>query len=123
MREILGTIPALAKQGLFLAHSNSIYRYNHKQTIINVPQCSQGIVYLTYTIQLTVYHNDHLTTTHPTQNSAEVLLHPDTTKMALPVILNQNCHVASEYYGQKRLYSIEYGLIPQPSRIQDKTRR
>ena len=49
MREIPGSIPALAIQGLTLAHSNSIYRNNHKTTIINEPQCSQGIVYPRYT--------------------------------------------------------------------------
>ena len=45
MQEIPGSIPALAIQGLSLALS-TIYRQNHKQTIINEPQCSQGMVYL-----------------------------------------------------------------------------
>ena len=38
MLEIPCSIPALAIQGLSLAHSNSINRYIHKQTIINEPQ-------------------------------------------------------------------------------------
>ena len=49
MREILGSIPALAIQGLTLAHSNSVYQNNHKTTIINKPQFPQGIVYPRYT--------------------------------------------------------------------------
>ena len=54
-------------------------------------------------IQLTVYHNDHITITHPTHNSTGELLHPNDIKVALPVCLNQNCHAPSEYNGQKLL--------------------
>ena len=79
-----------------------------------------GISYIY--LQLTVYHHDHVTTTHLTHNSAEELLHPNIIKEALPVSLNQNCHVASEYYGQKSLYSSMVSYH-NPSRIQDKTRK
>ena len=70
-----------------------------------------------------VYHYGNITITNPTHNSTEELLHPTIIKVALPVSLSQNCHVASEYYGWTRLYSGECGLIPLPfphSR-QDKT--
>ena len=49
---------------------------------------SHGISYIY--IQLTVYHNGHILTTHPTHNSTEELLHPNIIKVALP---------AFEYYG------------------------
>ena len=67
-------------------------------------------------IQLTVYHNDHITITHITDNGTEELLHANIIKVALPVSLNPNCHVSSEYNRRKHLYSREYGLIPLPFR-------
>ena len=113
MREIPGSIPALAIQGLSLAHFNSINRYNHKQTILNEPQCSQDIVYPRLHTNRSIL-NDKLTITYPAKNSTEELLHPNIIKAALHVNHNQNCHVASEYYGWTRLYSGECCLIPLP---------
>ena len=73
-------------------------------------------------IQITVYHNDHITITQPTHNTTKELLHPNIIKVAVPVSLNQHCHAASEYYGWISLYSGECGLIPLPSHTKDKTR-
>ena len=42
-----------------------------------------------------------------------IILHPNIINVALPVSLNQNYQAASGYKGQKRLYSGEYGRIPQ----------
>ena len=83
MGKIPGSISALVIQGLSLAHFNSINRYNHKQTILNEPQCSQGIVYPRLHTTHSIL-NDKLTITYPANNSTQELLHPNIIKAALP---------------------------------------
>ena len=44
-----------------------------------------------------------MTMRHPMHNSAEELLNPNDIKVTFPVSLNQDFHMACEYYGSMRL--------------------
>ena len=66
---------------------------------------------------LTLTRNVYPTYTYNSQYTTVIILHPNIINVALPVSLNQNCQAASDYLRRKRLYSGEYGRIPQLSRI------